>query len=170
MGGKSITVSEEPIYVERNTEEYVLAGPGFEPQPPAWGPVLTSVPVRSAIALPWPATLPTGPQTIRGFAWSGYGSITRVEYSLDDGRTWADAEIREPNIPLAGCRWEFLWDAPPGEGHHHHPRHRQLGEDAAHARHHALEPARLRVLGGSPPPRPRGVARHPASPGGEADA
>ena len=112
----SITVSEEPIYVERNTEEYVLAGPGFEPAPPAWGPVLTSVPVRSAIALPWPATLTPGPQTIRGFAWSGYGTITRVEYSLDDGRTWADAEIREPNIPLAGCRWEFLWDAPPGEG------------------------------------------------------
>ena len=93
--------------------------------------------------------------------WSGYGSITRVEYSLDDGRTWADAEIREPNIALAGCRWEFLWDAPPGEGDHHHPRDRQLGEDAAHAGHHALEHARLRVLGSGATPGARGVGREP---------
>lgn len=110
-----ITVSEEPIYVERNTEEYVLAGPGFDPVPPALGPVLTSVPVRSAIALPWPGKITAGQITIRGFAWSGYGHITRVEYSLDDGITWADANILQPNIRLAGCRWEFPWAASQGE-------------------------------------------------------
>ena len=111
----NIFVSDEPIYVERNTEEYVLDGPDFEPVPPAKGPVLTTTPVRSAIALSWPATLAAGPQLIRGFAWSGYGSIARMEYSLDGGRRWAEAEIREPNTPLAGCRWEFDWDATPGE-------------------------------------------------------
>ncbi len=110
-----IAVSEEPIYVERNTEEYVLDGPDFPPVPPALGPVLTSTPVRSGIAMSWPGTLTSGPQAIRGFAWSGYGSIARVEYSLDDGKTWADAAIREPNIPLAGCRWEFVWNPTPGK-------------------------------------------------------
>ncbi|MCH7607250.1 MAG: oxidoreductase, partial [Chloroflexi bacterium] len=72
-------------------------------------------PVRSAIALAWPATLQAGSRIIRGHAWSGTGAIAAVDYSLDGGRSWAPAEIREPNIPTAGCRWEFLWDATPGQ-------------------------------------------------------
>ena len=110
-----ILVCEEPIHVMRNTEEYVLEGPDFPPEPPAWGPVLTTTPVRSGIAMAWPGKLHAGTQAIRGFAWSGHGSIGRVEYSLDDGKTWADAAIQEPNISMGGCRWEFIWDAPPGE-------------------------------------------------------
>ena len=110
----TIFVSEEPIYVERNTVEYVLAGPDYAPEPPALGPVLTTTPVRSVIALAWPASLQAGSRIVRGHAWSGTGAIAAVDYSLDDGRSWAPAEIREPNIPTAGCRWEFLWDATPG--------------------------------------------------------
>ena len=89
-----ILVCEEPIHVMRNTEEYVLEGPDFPPEPPAWGPVLTTTPVRSGIAMAWPGKLHAGTQAIRGFAWSGHGSISRVEYSLDDGKTWADAASR----------------------------------------------------------------------------
>ena len=99
----------------RNTEEYVLEGPDFAPDPPALGPVLTTTPVRSGIAMAWPAVVPAGPQAVRGFSWSGYGCINRVEYSLDAGKTWAYATIQEPNIPMAGCRWEFMWDARPGQ-------------------------------------------------------
>ena len=55
-----IHVAEEPIYVMRNTEEYVLEGPDFPPEPPAWGPILTTTPVRSGIAMAWPGTLPGG--------------------------------------------------------------------------------------------------------------
>ena len=110
-----IFVSEERVYVMRNTEEYVLAGQDFSPEPPALGPILKTTPVRSGIALAWPAVLSAGHQAIRGFAWSGYGSISRVEYSLDAGGAWTEAAIREPNIPMAGCRWEFMWDATPGE-------------------------------------------------------
>ena len=99
----------------RNTEEYVLAGPDYPPEPPALGPVLTTTPVRSVIALPWPATLRAGSHVVRGHAWSPFGAIARVDYSLDGGRSWTPAAIREPNIPAAGCRWEFLWDAKRGQ-------------------------------------------------------
>jgi sulfane dehydrogenase subunit SoxC len=111
----SITVSDAPIYVMRNTEEYVLEGPGFDAEPPALGPLLTTVPVRSAIALGWPGKLKAGPQSIRGFAWSGHGTVAQVEYSFDDGASWNPANIVGPNERWAGCRWEFQWDAPTGE-------------------------------------------------------
>src|SRR4030095_1622996 len=50
-----------------------------------------------------------------GSAWARPGGITRVEYSLDRGATWQPATIREPNIPRAWARWDFDWDARPGD-------------------------------------------------------
>ena len=110
-----IFVSEEPIYVERNTQEYVLAGPDYPEIPPAKGPVITTTTPKSGIAMCWPGRLAAGSQLIRGYSWSPHGAIGRVEYSLDNGGCWQEAAIREPNIAAAGCRWEFVWHATPGE-------------------------------------------------------
>lgn len=46
---------------------------------------------------------------IRGIAWSGRGRITRVEVSTDGGKTWANAELVEPVLPLALTRFRFGW-------------------------------------------------------------
>ncbi|KRT70468.1 MAG: sulfite oxidase [candidate division NC10 bacterium CSP1-5] len=108
-------VSEEPVFVEKNTKDYVLIGPDFPEKPPAKGPILTLQTLKSAIALPWPATLSAGKHLTRGYAWSPHGKIAKVEYSVDGGKTWAAAQLREPNLPRAGVRWEFAWDAKPGD-------------------------------------------------------
>jgi hypothetical protein len=53
---------------------------------------------------------------IRGRAWSGLGAIERIEMSDDDGRTWWDADLDEPNPdPYAWRGWTFVWIASPGE-------------------------------------------------------
>lgn len=110
-----IHVAEQPLVVDKNTTDYVMLGPDFAAQPPAKGPALTVQSTKSALALPWPATLPAGPQLIRGYACSPHGTIAKVEYSLDAGQTWAQATLREPNIARAGVRWDFRWQAQPGE-------------------------------------------------------
>lgn len=110
-----ITVSEKPIYVEKNTLSYILVGPDYQPQPPAEGPAVTDQTVKSACALPWPATLKAGPQKVVGYAWSAFGKIARVEVSLDGGKTFSDAVLSGPNIEKAGSRWEFSFTAQPGE-------------------------------------------------------
>jgi sulfane dehydrogenase subunit SoxC len=38
---------------------------------------------------------------IRGLAWSGRGLVRRVEVSTDGGKTWQDAGLQEPVLPLA---------------------------------------------------------------------
>jgi len=108
-------VSESPIFVEKNTTDYVLIGPDFPERPPAKGPILTVQTVKSAIALPWPAALAAGAHLIRGFAWSPYGTIAQVEYSLDGGASWRQAALRAPNLARAGVRWDFAWEATPGD-------------------------------------------------------
>ena len=93
------------------TATYVLEGPEHAGKTP-----LRLQTIKSAVALPWNATLAAGPQRVRGFAWSPVGRIARVEVSLDRGATWALAALREPNIPRAWVRWDFEWRA--GAGSH----------------------------------------------------
>jgi sulfane dehydrogenase subunit SoxC len=62
-------------------------------------------------------TFPSGGQTlparslyeVTGLAWSGRGLITRVEVTVDGGRTWQEATLQEPRLPLALVRFRFAW-------------------------------------------------------------
>ena len=57
-----------------------------------------------------------GRTTIHGMAWSGNGSITKVEVSIDDRRSWRPATLEAPVSPYAWTPWRFSWDANrPGE-------------------------------------------------------
>jgi len=46
---------------------------------------------------------------ITGLAWSGRGHITRVEVSIDGGKTWQDAHLNEPVLSKALTRSVYLW-------------------------------------------------------------
>jgi sulfane dehydrogenase subunit SoxC len=105
-----IDVRNSTIDVPTTTKTYVLEGPDYPSKV-----VLREQTIKSAVALPWGATLSAGRQRVRGFAWSPVGRISRVEYSLDRGATWAPAALREPNIARAWTQWDFDWDARPGE-------------------------------------------------------
>lgn len=59
-------------------------------------------------------TLDAGTVTLEGRAWSGWGSVTRVEVSVDGGTTWSDARLSEPVGTYAWRRWRHPWDAQPG--------------------------------------------------------
>ncbi len=70
--------------------------------------------MKSALELPWPARLPEGRHVLCGRSWSGYGAISRVEYSADCG-PWRGARLFGENIPGAWARWSFEWDAKSGQ-------------------------------------------------------
>jgi DMSO/TMAO reductase YedYZ molybdopterin-dependent catalytic subunit len=105
-----IEVRTTTIDVPTTTTSYVLEGPEYPSKV-----VLRQQTIKSAVALPWGAMLAAGRQRVRGFAWSPVGRISRVDYSVDRGATWQPAFLREPNIPRAWARWDFEWDARPGE-------------------------------------------------------
>lgn len=56
-----------------------------------------------------------GRHLLEGRAWSGQGTIERVEVSDDGGATWADAELGEPLGAHAWRGWRHAWEARPGE-------------------------------------------------------
>jgi sulfane dehydrogenase subunit SoxC len=47
---------------------------------------------------------------ITGIAWTGRGKITRVDVSVDGGRTWHLAEIVGSAQPYAHTRFQYMWN------------------------------------------------------------
>jgi hypothetical protein len=58
-------------------------------------------------------TIDPGPTTVRGRAWSGLGTIERVEVSADGGADWSDARLGAQPSRWAWRSWEWDWE--PGE-------------------------------------------------------
>jgi len=62
-------------------------------------------------------TFPSGGQKLpgaglyelTGLAWSGSGRIERVEITTDGGKTWVDAKLHEPRLPIAFTRFRLPW-------------------------------------------------------------
>ena len=104
-----IEARTQAIAVPTTTSTYVLDGPEHPGKTP-----LRLQTLKSALALPWGATLPAGRHRLRGFAWSPVARIARVDVSVDRGVTWTPAALGEPNIARAWVRWDFEWDARPG--------------------------------------------------------
>jgi DMSO/TMAO reductase YedYZ molybdopterin-dependent catalytic subunit len=109
-----IEVSEDPLYVPWNTEDYVLIGPDHPADEHGRPRAITTLDVASLVELPWPARLRPEAQMIRGRAFAGEKRIARVAYRIDD-RPWQDAPIVSPQTPGAWVRWQFRWDPEPGE-------------------------------------------------------
>lgn len=103
-----IEVLDKPATCWYQTEYYYYSQSADDPQ----REIITSLPVKSMLAYPKDndATLPRGRHVLRGFAWSGAGTITRVEVSVDDGKTWHAAHLDEPREKWLWARWSLPWD------------------------------------------------------------
>ena len=59
--------------------------------------------------------VPLGPISLLGRAWSGWGSVTGVDVSTDEGLTWRPARLDGQPSAAAWCGWSFDWE-PSGPG------------------------------------------------------
>ena len=78
------------------THSYVYHWPDGTSQP------VTTMQVRALVTEPLPGqTLARGKHTIRGWAWSGSGPVTKVEVGIDAEESWRPAQLAEQFICLA---------------------------------------------------------------------
>ena len=78
---------------------------------PSNGFPVTSMNVNSIIQQPLHLSeLKQGLQTIKGIAWTGEGSIVKVEVSFDLGKTWKEANIqRRSKHRYSWTEWNYDW-------------------------------------------------------------
>lgn len=58
-----------------------------------------------------------GMVAFRGVAWGGSSPLASVEVSLDNGGTWAEAELVGPKAPAAWRLWQYVTPSLPSGGH-----------------------------------------------------
>ena len=76
------------------------------------GTVVTQLPLKSFITQPLPGeTLSPGRIVILGAAYGGERILSRVDVSVDGGRSWSPAEFIGPNERFAWRQWQYVWDA-----------------------------------------------------------
>jgi sulfane dehydrogenase subunit SoxC len=51
----------------------------------------------------------SGPYEVTGIAWTGRGTIVKVEVTTDGGATWNPAQLQTPVLPRAHTRFRHLW-------------------------------------------------------------
>lgn len=106
-----INVLDHPFEGFFQKRRYVMINQG--PEHALEREPVTALKVKSLITSPRHGeVIQPGACTMRGFAWSGGGEITRVEVSTDGGISWQDAALRGESDPNAWRQWEFLWQTP----------------------------------------------------------
>jgi sulfite oxidase len=98
--------------------DYRILPPETDPDtaPPGEGISLSSLPLNCDILVPGDdEEIPAGPLTIRGWALAGDGrGIARVDVSLDEGRTWRQADLQPVTSRWAWRLWSLTVQAEPG--------------------------------------------------------
>jgi sulfane dehydrogenase subunit SoxC len=103
---RRIEVSDAPFMTREETSKYTDLLPSGKA-------VQFSLPMEAKSVI----TSPSGDMTldgagfheITGLAWSGRGTIRRVDVSADGGRTWREATLQGPVLPICHTRFRLPW-------------------------------------------------------------
>ena len=114
-----ITVQDTPSANHMQQRDYKLVPPDITADTVDWsrGLTINDMPLNAAICEPAPhATLPAGRATLRGYAIATGRAVARVDVSLDDGRSWRQAELEhDAAAPWSWTFWTAEVDLPKGE-------------------------------------------------------
>ena len=101
-----LEVSDKPWWTHHEVTEY--ADPRPDDKIRAFSFYMEA---RSVITSPSAGMKLNGPgfYEISGLAWSGAGTITKVEISTDNGNTWSDANLEAPVLPKCHTRFRMPW-------------------------------------------------------------
>lgn len=110
---RRIEVGDKPWHTHEETSKYTDLMENGKSRRFTW-----EMDCKSIITNPSPQAPIThgkGHTVLTGLAWSGRGTIDRVDITLDGGKNWTPARIDGPTLPKALHRfyYEFDWDGSP---------------------------------------------------------
>lgn len=110
---RRIEVGDEPWHHREETSKYTDLLPNGKARFFTW-----EMDAKSVITNPSPQAPIThgpGPMVLTGVAWSGRGTIPRVDVTLDGGANWVQARMDGPSLDKSLHRFyhDFVWDGRP---------------------------------------------------------
>ncbi|MCW5772679.1 MAG: sulfite dehydrogenase [Rhodospirillaceae bacterium] len=109
---RRLEFGDQPWHTREETSKYTDLMPDGKAREFTWFMEANSVVTYPSPERPFPAK---GFHEMQGFAWSGLGTIKRVDVSVDGGRNWTTAKLQDPVYPKALTRWTmpFDWNGQP---------------------------------------------------------
>ena len=103
---RRLEVSDAPFMTREETSKYTDLMPSGKAVQFSF-----EMEAKSVITSPSGEMLLDGPgfYEISGLAWSGRGSVKRVDVSVDGGRTWRQAALQDPVLPICHTRFRLPW-------------------------------------------------------------
>ncbi len=107
---RRIEVADAPVESREETSKYTDTLENGVSRKWTW--VMDAKSVITAPSPQAPIRHGSGPLVITGLAWSGRGAITRVDVTVDGGKTWQQARLAAPGQDKALTRFYFdhIWD------------------------------------------------------------
>ena len=112
-----VAVAERPVDCPMQHSAYKLFPPDVTKETVDWkhGVTINALPLNSAICVPRPGPVRTGPVMVQGWAFASDRAVTRVDVSSDGGCRWQQARLDHPaDAPWAWTLWRTTLDLPPG--------------------------------------------------------
>jgi sulfane dehydrogenase subunit SoxC len=103
---RRLHITAEPAYSRDETSKYT------DPMPNGTAREFTFyMEAKSIITRPSGGQRLSAPgfHEIGGIAWSGRGKVRRVDVSVDDGKSWQEAQLQEPVLTRALTRFRLPW-------------------------------------------------------------
>lgn len=112
---RRLEFASEPWYCKEETSKYTALKPSGKAIQHFYANEVNSTVVSPSPEIPW-TDLPDGAMVeIEGLAWSGMGTITGVDFSLDGGRNYVKAELKGLVLPKSWTRWSYMHKYKKGE-------------------------------------------------------
>ena len=111
---KRLDFATEPWYAKEETSKYTALKPNGKAVQHFYANEVNSTVVSPSPEKPWTDLKADDIVEIEGLAWSGMGTITRVDLSFDGGNDYVQANIKGLVLPKCWTRWSYMYKIPKG--------------------------------------------------------
>ncbi len=109
---KRLEFSAEPFYCKEETSKYTALKKTGKAIQHFYANEVNSTVVTPSPEKPWTDLKEGDVVEIEGLAWSGMGTITGVDFSIDGGKNYVKAELKGLVLPKSWTRWSYMYTIP----------------------------------------------------------
>ena len=106
---KRLEFSDKPWYAKEETSKYTALTASGKAIQHFYALEVNSIITSPCPERPWTDLSVGDLVEIEGLAWSGHGTVTDVDISLDGGKNWVEASLKGLVLPKAWTRFSYMY-------------------------------------------------------------
>ncbi|MBA1438036.1 MAG: sulfite dehydrogenase [Epsilonproteobacteria bacterium] len=109
---RRLDFANEPWYCKEETSKYTVLKSDGKIQQHTYANEVNSTVTSPSPEIDWSNLKEGDVVEIEGLAWSGMGTITKVDLSFDGGKNYVEAQLKGLVLPKCWTRWSYIFTIP----------------------------------------------------------